>query len=519
MTAVRVLLVEDSPSDAALFRAQLDSYDREFRVDWVPTFAEGCERVHEADCTLLDLTLPDAQGLEAVEGFTQAAPDMPVIVLTGFDDEAGGLEAVRRGAQDYLLKDDLKGRELGRAIRYAIERKHAETDLVALTDVLEQRTRALALSNSTIFSDSYTAMMQIGRDSSVIAANRAMALLVGSSEAELSGRRVADFFGEPEGAQIARTVADVFDTGIPHRRDALLVRDDATTRLTALQLSRMAMDESGTDVILMTVGDITAGSRAMLRQADDQKLAELGRLAAGIAHEVRSPLQYITTSVEYARSTVAGLIEGTADLADPETRDDLQESLTEVADGIARINEIIKGMNVLARMGGTEMEPQDLNGALDFPLTVVRGQAPADTEFVVERDDLPLVDLGLGLMQQAVLNLLVNSLHAIEDRAAQSPRWTGRIEVATFHDDDWVGVRISDNGIGMTPAVLAQATEPFFTTKAEGRGTGQGLAVVRDIVNQHGGTMTLDSTVEDGTTTTIWIPRNRPGQKAQVRLT
>jgi signal transduction histidine kinase len=83
MTSVRVLLVEDSPSDAALFQAQLDSPEREFEVEWVPTFAEGCARVTSADCTLLDLTLPDAHGLDAVVDLTQMAPDMPVIVLTG----------------------------------------------------------------------------------------------------------------------------------------------------------------------------------------------------------------------------------------------------------------------------------------------------------------------------------------------------------------------------------------------------------------------------------------------------
>jgi PAS domain S-box-containing protein len=266
------------------------------------------------------------------------APDMPVIVLAGHDDEAGGLEAVRRGAQDCLLKDDIKGRELSRAIRYAIERKHAEADLVALTDVLEQRTRALALSNSTIFGDSYTAILQLAHDTTAISANRAMSLLVGAPELDLTGRRTTDLFSDPDAPEIASRVINVFDTGIPHRRDALLVRDDGTTRLTALQLSRVTMDESGTYVILMTVGDITAGSRAMLAHANDQKLAEVGRLAAGLAHEIRSPLQYIATSVEFARSSVAKLFDGRRELSYPETQIDLTESLGEVADGIAAVN-------------------------------------------------------------------------------------------------------------------------------------------------------------------------------------
>jgi PAS domain S-box-containing protein len=506
MASVRVLLIEDSPSAAALFQAQLALRDGDIEVEWVPSLADARARVSEADCTLLDLTLSDGQGLEAVDGITDAAPDMPVIVLTGLDDEAGGLEAVRRGAQDYLVKDDIKGRDLGRAIRYAIERKNAETNLVALADQLEERTRALAVSNSTIFNDSYTAMVQLSPSGLVISANRAMAFLLGAPGADLSARSVTDLFTQPDGAELANIVTDVFDTGIPHRRDALLVRDDGSTRLTALQLSRLTMGDSDHDVILVTVGDITAGSRAMLRQANDQKLAELGRLAAGIAHEIRSPMQYVTTSVEFVRTSIDEILVGKRSLDNNETRTDLRESLDEVADGIGRINEIVKGMNVLAHTGGSDMDHHDLNDALDFPLTVVRGQAPSDTEFAVTRGDLSPVRIRLGLMQQLLLNLLVNSIHAIEDRVALNPRSTGRIEVETATDADWVTVRVTDNGVGMSPDVLSHAMEPFFTTKSEGRGTGQGLAMVRDIAIQHNGHVTMGSSVEDGTSITVRLP-------------
>lgn len=510
MTSVRILLVEDSPSDAALFKSQLHTADGEFEVDWVPSFEQGRPLAASVDCVLLDLTLPDVQGLDAVDGLTATDPDMPVIVLTGFGDEQGGVEAVRRGAQDYLLKDDIGTRELSRAIRHAIERKSAQRDLLALAAKLEQRTRALALSNSTIFNDSYTAMAQLREDGVVLTANRAMTLLTGPSSDDLEGRSIADLFGDPHGELVGQAVADVYDTGIPQRRDALLLRDDGSTRLTALQLSRVAMDESDTEVVLMTVGDITSGSRAMLREANDQKLAELGRLAAGIAHEIRSPLQYITTSIDYARSSVQAIVAGTQHLSDIETRTDLVESLDEVADGIDRINEIVRGMNVLAHSGGTDVDLHNVNDTLDFPLTVVRGQAPPDTDFVVTRGDVPDAPMSLGRIQQVLLNLLVNSVHAIEERVASTtPRVTGRVEVETSHVGDWIQVRVADNGAGMAPDVLAHAMEPFFTTKPNGQGTGQGLAMVRDIVSQHDGSVTMESKPGEGTTTVILLPVSR----------
>lgn len=507
MAAVRVLLVEDSPSDAALFRAQLEEgAGADFEVEWVPTFAEGRERLHDADCTVLDLTLPDAQGLDSVKGLTEAAPDMPVIVVTGYDDEAGGVEAVRLGAQDYLLKDDIQRSELGRAVRHAIERKTAQTELEALTVELEERTRRLASSNHTIFDESASGMIQVGADGRVTHANPAMAALMGVDEEQLAGRPIGEIFGPRDGPAIAEAVRDVMDVGRPHHRDAVVLRADGTTRLTSVQMSNLTMDESGSTVVLLSVNDITAGSSARLRQANDQKLAELGRLAGGLAHEIRSPLQYVTTSMDFARATVTDLLAG-SELSD-EGRADLEESLKEVADGIARISEIVRGMNALAHRGSAEMALHDINEALDFPLAVARGQAPADTRFEVIRGDNPLVRFGLGPMQQVVLNLLVNAVQAVED--AQHP---GVIEVRSDHDDDWVTLKITDNGIGMDRATLARSMEPFFTTKAEGRGTGQGLALVRDLMHQHGGTVTMESAAGAGTTVTVWLPRSSREEK------
>lgn len=501
---LRVLLVEDSPSDAALLRAQLDTLDVDFNVEWVPTFEEGYARAATADCALVDLTLPDVRGLESIVGLAEAAPELPVIVLTGIGDEAGGIEAVRLGAQDYLLKDDITAGDLSRAIRYAVERKGAAAELVALASELSERTRLLALSNNTIFDESPTGMVQLGADARILIANKAMAALAGSTQDELVGRSVIDLLGPRHGNGIVSAVTDVLVSGEPHRRDALLSRADGSTRLTTLQLSRLTMDASGSFVVLMTVDDITAGSSAMLRQAHDQKLDELSRLASGLAHEIRSPLQYVTTSLDFARSTIGDLLG--ADQGDTR-RAELDEALGEVSEGIGRIGEIVKGMTILSQRSGTEREVQDLNDVLPFPLAVARGQAPAGTVFDVTTGDVPLVAFSLGLLQQVVLNLLVNGVHAIEDRAADQARFAGRLDVETGHDDQSAWIRVTDNGLGMDSALVQQAMEPFFTTKVEGRGTGQGLALVQEIMDQHGGRLELESSEAKGTTATVLLPR------------
>ncbi|MEM7287390.1 MAG: ATP-binding protein [Actinomycetota bacterium] len=500
MAQVRVLLVEDSPSDAALFKAQLEAGpDADFDVEWVPTYAEGRDRIADADCTILDLTLPDSEGLSSVRGLAEAAPDMPVIVLTGFQEESGGVEAVRLGAQDYLVKDNIQPQDLGRAVRHAIERKTAQAELRALTAELAERNQRLASSNSAIFDQSLTGMMQIAGDAQVLLANRAMGNLVGRTADELRGRRVDDLFGAIDGPDVVAAIAEVFETGLPWGRDALLMRADGSTRLTTLQVSQLTMDEAGTPIVLMMANDITAESSAMLREAHDQKLAELGRLAGGLAHEIRSPLQYLTTSMDWIRTAVGRLVEG--ERLPDEDLADLGESMEEVVDGISRISDIVRGMNTLAHRASSDMRLQNIDDVLDFPLAVARGQAPAGVRFEVRRDDTPRCLFGLGLIQQVVLNLLVNAVQAIED--AERP---GVVEITTAALDEWVTLTVSDNGVGMDAATLDRAMEPFFTTKPAGRGTGQGLSLVREIMTQHEGRVTMDSTPGRGTAVTIWLP-------------
>lgn len=500
MARVRVLLVEDSPSDAALFKAQLEAGpDADFDVEWVPTYAEGRDRIADADCTILDLTLPDSEGLSSVTGLAEVAPDMPVIVLTGFQEESGGVEAVRLGAQDYLVKDNIQPQQLGRAVRHAIERKTAQAELRALTAELAERNQRLASSNSTIFDQSLTGMMQITSDAKVMVANRAMGQLVGRDADALRGRQIDELFGALDGPSIVEAIAEVFSTGSPWGREALLLRADGSTRLATVQLSPLTMDEAGTPIVLMMANDITAESSAMLREANDQKLAELGRLAGGLAHEIRSPLQYVTTSMDWVRTSVGRILAGER-LPDDDVAD-LHESIEEVVDGIGRISEIVRGMNTLAHRASSDMRFQDINDVLDFPLAVARGQAPADVRFEVSRGEAPACMFGLGLIQQALLNLLVNAVQAIED--ADRP---GIVAVATGTEDRWVTVMVSDNGVGMDAATLDRALEPFFTTKPAGRGTGQGLSLVREIMSQHDGHVTMASEPGRGTAAKLWLP-------------
>jgi PAS domain S-box-containing protein len=263
-----------------------------------------------------------------------------------------------------------------------------------------------------------------------------------------------------------------------------------------------------------------------------QKLESVGRLAAGIAHEINTPIQYVGDSVHFLRSAYNDLnqvldicrqavddLPPGADhaasklaLAEAAARHDLEFLRTEIPkafertfDGVERVTNIVKAMKEFAHPDEKEHNPADLNHALQTTLLVASNEykylAKIDTDFA----ELPPVICNVGELNQVFLNLIVNAAHAIQD--AGKDVTTGRIRVSTALDGDTALIRISDNGCGVPPENLSKLYDPFFTTKEVGRGTGQGLAITHSIlVDKHGGDISVQSTVGLGTEFTLRLP-------------
>jgi PAS domain S-box-containing protein len=262
-----------------------------------------------------------------------------------------------------------------------------------------------------------------------------------------------------------------------------------------------------------------------------QKLEAVGQLAAGIAHEINTPIQFVGDSVQFLKDSFEDLrqlqaayregcasaltgpegdalrlrlerAEAEADLAYLQER--VPAAFERTLEGVERVASIVRAMKEFAHPQ-TEQAPADLNRALATTLTVARNEyryvAEVDTEFA----ELPLVVCNLSDLNQVFLNLIVNASHAIED-ALSSPGEKGAIRISTACDGDTALVSVSDSGGGVPEAIRARIFDPFFTTKTIGRGSGQGLAIARAVVERHGGALTLDTTLGEGTTFIIRLP-------------
>ena len=244
---------------------------------------------------------------------------------------------------------------------------------------------------------------------------------------------------------------------------------------------------------------------AELRHA--QQLESIGRVAAGVAHEINTPIQFVGDSVEFATQAFEAMIEV---MNGKRERDDdvdyvigeLPRALERVRDGAERVANIVRSMKVFARPPQPVMDLVDLNEAIESTLVIARNEYKYVADLKLDLQPLPEVACHVGEINQVVLNMIVNAAHAI---GATQRR--GTITVKTRSDDRYIVISIADDGCGIPDTIRDKIFEPFFTTKPVGKGTGQGLAIARSvIVDGHGGKLTFRSAVGHGTTFHIRIP-------------
>jgi signal transduction histidine kinase len=187
--------------------------------------------------------------------------------------------------------------------------------------------------------------------------------------------------------------------------------------------------------------------------------------------------------------------------------DEIPRAIEQSLDGVNQVATIVRAMKAYSHPS-VDMTPSDLNAAIANAITVSRNEWKYVAEVVANLDPtLPAVMCAPGQFNQVMLNLIVNAAHAIEGRADEGPRTKGLIVVSSRWTDDYVEITVEDDGCGIEPENQSRIFDPFFTTKEVGRGTGQGLSVVRDlIVKNHGGSIDVSSKPGEGSCFTIRMP-------------
>jgi signal transduction histidine kinase len=314
-----------------------------------------------------------------------------------------------------------------------------------------------------------------------------------------------------------------------HRMGCMLVTAAGAAIPVELAVTRFPGDDEGTRGALGVVTDVRERQRRELEDRHDQKLESLGRLSAGIAHEINTPIQFVGDNTRFLAEAYQGMLdllqvyrecldtsagevawdERIARVAAAERDADIDYLTSEVPaaveqslEGIDRVASLVRAMKSFSYKDSSDRSYADLNAALTTTLTVARNETKYVADVVLDLGELPEVLCHVGDLNQVFLNLVVNAADALHDRDER-----GEIRVTTRAEGPMAVITVADNGPGIPKDLQQVIFEPFFTTKGVGKGTGQGLALARAVVaDKHGGTIEVHSEPGRGTEFVLRLP-------------
>ena len=347
--------------------------------------------------------------------------------------------------------------------------------------------------------------------------------ILGWTDRQMRGHPIAEFLHPDE--QMDHRMRLAAWTG-RERNEPVRVRmrcGDGSYRLMEAYVTDLTADRSVNGMVA-NMRDITDRSRLEAELQHAQKLEAVGQLASGIAHEINTPIQFIGDNVRFLGDAVDEL------LADARSRIatdldldylsvEMPQAIAQTLDGVDRVSTIVQAMKAFGHPGTEAKTATDINQAVRTTLVVANNVVGPVADVVLDLAELPPVWCHRGDVNQALLNLVINAVHAMAEKNGHGPG-RGTLTVRTSVVGDAVHIDVADTGTGVSDEIAGRLFEPFFTTKEVGHGTGQGLALAYALVtDRHGGSLTFKNNELAGATFTIRIPINAPQTDDAISIT
>lgn len=488
-----LLLVEDNPVDREAVHRALGTgipiVSAESLADAIRTLENGTP-----ECVLLDLHLPDAQGLDALEKLLNSTGrSVPIVVLSGMEDEEVALRSLERGAEDYLVK----GRDdalLPRAVRYALKRFQVARELRKSEARLAI---ALEASEAGVFEHS----VPPDRDTYH---NGKWASILGFAIHDLPPYdQFMDWLMDrvhPSDAKYRNSAFSEFVEGRTPFYEVEVRLRHRDGHWVHVYLRAQAVERDGEGRARRVTGvmvDISEQKRQEVRLMQSERMASVGTMAAGVAHEINNPLAVVMAHLDFL----------TNELKTPETSApsawlrELGEAVSEAQDAAERIRRIVRGLRTFSHTGEERPVILELHRPIEIAINMSFNEIRHRARLVKDYGRPPQVFIDESRLVQVLVNLLVNAAQAMTEGG------DGEIRIVTGEDFRGEAViEIKDNGPGIPEDVQKCMFDPFFTTKPVGQGTGLGLAISRNLVQAMGGSLDFESSEVRGTTFRIRLP-------------
>ena len=512
---------------------------------------------------LTDLRMPELDGLELIRTLVKEYPELPVIIISGLGTMSDVIEALRCGAWDYLTKPITDLDILTHSISKALERvRHLRREKryqANLEEEIKKRTQELQERNKQLEQEMRERKVQEGllsharqewehtidvmpdmiaivdREHAIVRMNKTMLNQLKQPHKKLVGKKCYHCVHNQESPPDYCPHTKLLQDGKTHRAEIyeehlgghceIIVTpyyDPDGTLLGSIHITRNINEQKK---------ETWEKEKLQSQLLHAQKLESVGRLAAGIAHEINTPTQFIGTNIAFldeAEQDIADFITQIQEIAEKAPQEvnaaiakaleemdwdylsqEIPLAINQSYEGVKRVRSIVRAMKEFSHPGNKEKTALNLNQLINTTVTVARNEWKYVANIELNLDpELPKIPLLADEMGQVVLNMIVNAAHAIAERPeSTSEKEKGLISITTQKGKKGVELHIRDSGQGIPEEAKPRIFDPFYTTKTVGKGTGQGLTISHDVITEkHDGTITFESEQGKGTHFIITLP-------------
>ncbi len=521
------------------------------------------------DIIISNLKMPDElNGIELLKIIKDEFKDTPFIIISDHGNMNDVIHGLRLGAWDYLTKP-IDPIEL---LKHSLNRVQEKANLLekinhlrdSLKDLEQQRASALLNQNQNNEQEQKTRQNMeeqarsaeeewcrivdalpemiaiIDKDKNIVRINKSLLNFMGKKEEEVLG--TSCFMCQIQHECIHK---ETLKDSKSRKTEIFLEKENKYLEVKIVPYSSTHGKCLGS---IHVFRDITERKKQEMEKEllqskalHSQKMESVGQLASGIAHEINTPTQFVSSNIAFfddafhdIQSSINNIINACSEktvsseiiLGELEDADweylqrEIPSALEQSREGLMRVRSIVQAMKKFSHPGSKDSQDVDINDVINVTVTVARNEWKYVSEVKLDLSpEIPQISCLSAEISQVILNILVNAAHAIEEKLGETPeKEKGTITIKTYLQHPWIVITISDTGIGMPQAIVDKIFDPFFTTKSVGKGTGQGLAITYDvIVNKHNGKIMVTTAPGEGTTFTIKLPLNSEEKNFLVR--
>lgn len=505
---LKILIVDDNEEDRILMKTALRPNEWQFEIHEAKDLKSTLEKVKENnfDVIMLDLRLPDSEGLNTVKEVRLAAEDPAVIVLTGLKDETISFEALHQGIDDYLVKGLVDHSLIIRSIRYSIERKKVQKDL---KEALEHNRRILAAISSILIG--------VDEQGCVTHWNSIAETTFGIPANEIIGKSFFEVSILWDIQKVKKMINEALDKKDRSWLDDIYFKlNSGKEGILGFSINPIRKEGSKNAGFLLVGVDVTERRKEEAEQLalqehlrQRQKMDSLGTLAGGIAHDFKNILGPILGYTEMMLRT-----------AQRNSKD--FDRLERIHRSAIRAKELIDQILAFSRKGDDKKISVQLTDVVEEVVKLIKEVFPSTVEIVTQYEtEEASIMANPTHMHQVVMNLCVNAGYAMREKGGRLILKVRKVKVTqdskklqhVLKSGEYILLEVRDTGIGIPKENLLQIFDPFFTTKPVGEGSGMGLAASHGIVERHNGLIQVESEVGVGTCFYIYFPKcNLPVQ-------